>query len=401
MEKNNLQKFFIGVIIISFTTTAGYLIAPIEVRFLQTLTNNSILIGLTFAIGSFVFAILSLYVGRLSDRFGRQKFILMGLMLGILYPLLYASTYNILQYMGVKFVWAFSTATTVPVFMAYLQDLIKTNNKKGYYFGVLFSMQSISGSIGALFGGLLSDTYGLVAGYYAMAFIFLLATILAITQFGFKDKFATNKIKKTQKNEEKRSLLFSLYYILKKPELIFYIVHNTGFALGWGIKPFLWPLIIYELTGKDFITGCIFATMGVVAFFVLPFAGKYIDKKGPFHGAMIAMIILGSSGLVLAFSKDISIIWIMAAIYAIGEAINGPTQGVLLTEHVDSKCRGEILGFDAVLDRSVLSISPFIAGALLLFMEMQMVFLLYVLVYWITLIALIYIYNTKIKIKQK
>ncbi|MCK4730640.1 MAG: MFS transporter [Candidatus Aenigmarchaeota archaeon] len=396
MKKENLQKFFIGALIATLATTAGYLIAPIEVRFLSTLTNNSILIGLTFAIGSLVFAFLSIWVGRLSDKLGREKFILIGLLLGIIYPLFYASTYNIFQYMGVRCIWAFSGVAIGPIFMAYLQDLLKDNKKKGYYFGILFSVQSISGSVGALLGGILSDSYNLAAPYYAISFIFLLATIISITQFKFKEKKDKSKMP-----EEKRDLLFSLRYMFKKPELVFYFFQNTGFGLGWGIKPFLWPIIIYELAGKDIITGCIFATMGIMAFFVLPFAGKFVDKNGPFHGAMIAMSILGCSGLVLAFSKDLSIIWIAAAIYAIGEAVNGPAQAILLTENIESKYRGEMLGLDAVLDRSIQTISPFIAGLFLTFLAPQEVLFFYITVYWITLLILIYIYNTKIKIKQK
>jgi len=102
-----LKEFVVGATIVSLTTIAGYLIAPIEVRYLNSLTENTTLIGLTYAIGSILFGILSVYLGRLSDKIGRNRFIIIGCFLGIIYPLLYASTYNIYQYMGVKFVWAF------------------------------------------------------------------------------------------------------------------------------------------------------------------------------------------------------------------------------------------------------------------------------------------------------
>ncbi len=395
MEKDkNLQKFFVTAIIATLATTAGFLIAPVEVRFLSSLTDSSILIGLTFAIGSLVFAILSIWFGRLSDRFGREKLILIGLLLGIIYPLLYASSYNIFQYMGVRFIWAFSGVAVGPIFMAYLQDLLKNSKKKGQYFGILFSMQSITGSVGALLGGFLSDSYDLVTPYYAIAFIFILATIIALTQMKFKNK-------PKPKEYEKRDILFSLRYIFKKPELIFYFFQNTSFGLGWGIKPFLWPLIIYELTGKDTITGSIFATMGVITFFALPFTGKFVDRKGFFNGAIISLLLFGSSGLVIVFSREIIIIWIAAAIYAMGEAFNGPTQAIILTKNVESKYRGEILGVDAVLDRIIQTVSPFFAGILLVSLLPQTVLFIYVIIYWITLPILIYIYNKKIKPTQQ
>ena len=138
MDKK-VREFIIGAIIVSLATVAGYLIAPIEVRFLNTLTNNSTLIGLTYAIGSILFGIFSIWLGRLSDRFGRNRFIIIGCILGIIYPLLYASTYNIYQYMGVKFVWAFASVTTGPIFMAYRQDLMTQKKKGGHYSGIFFS----------------------------------------------------------------------------------------------------------------------------------------------------------------------------------------------------------------------------------------------------------------------
>ena len=387
MDKK-LKEFIIGAIIISLATVAGYLIAPIEVRFLYTLTNNSTLIGLTYAVGSILFGILSIWLGRLSDKFGRNRFIILGCLLGVIYPLLYASTYNIYQYMGVKFVWAFASVTTGPIFMAYLQDLLTHIKKQGQYIGIVFSLQSIFGAGAAFLGGYLSDKFNFIVPYVLVSVVFALATIIAFFELRYK------KATKIHENKPK-GLLFGVKYILKKPALIFYLITNSAFGVNWGIKGMLWPLIIFGMVGKDTITGSIFATMGVVAFLLLLFIGRLVDKIGPFKSAFISMTILGLSGIVLGLTNNIIFFWIAAAIFAVGEAINGPMQAVLLTNHVNSAHRGEILGLDAVFDRTLNTIAPFFAGFLLNYVTAQTILLIFVGFFWLSLFGSMFVYKLK------
>lgn len=182
MTANTRKLLFIGAVSL-LATSAGYFITPIETRFLTTLTDNTFLIGLTFGIGSLVFGMLAVWLGRLSDKRGRSSFLLPALALGIFYPLLYASVHSIFLYMGIKIAWAFSAAVTGPVLMAYFQDYLKDERNRGHYLGLLYSLQSIAGAGAQFAGGVLSDRFGITTPYYAMSATFILATILlAFTQ---------------------------------------------------------------------------------------------------------------------------------------------------------------------------------------------------------------------------
>jgi len=369
-----LKQFIYAAIVISFCTTAGYIIAPIEVRFINSLTQNTFLIGLTYSIGSLVFGLLSVYLGRLSDLHGRSKYIKLGLGLGIFYPILYASTINVLQYMGVRFVWAFSTVACGPIFWAYMQDLLKGFKKKGMYMGYVYSVHSILGALAQFVGGYLAEHMGLTTPYYIMAALFLIGFILSL--FLPKDKI--------KKSKEKRDLFFGIKYIFKKPALIFYFIQNTSYSMNWGIKPILWPLIIFAMTGSDTATGTVFASMGVIAFILLPFAGKIVDRINPFRALIMAMTFIAISGLVLSFTKSYIIFLIAAGVYTIGEVFS-MAQIVLLTDNIESKYRGEIMGLDSVFDNFFATLSPFFAGLLLMFFSPQNVLLFYIIAIWISL----------------
>lgn len=393
LDKKTFNIFLLGATVFSLITTAGYLIAPIEVRFIRTLTENSSLVGATFGVGSLALGFFSIYLGRLSDKFGRDRFIILGCIASVIFPLLYASTYNVFQYMGVKFVWAFASASTGPILVAYLQDLLKNVKKQGQYVGNMYSVMSLLGAIAQFAGGYLSDKFGLKIPYIIMSFIFALALILAI----FTLKSDKNKILHKDKKFKPRSFFFGIKYLLNKPALVFYLIINSAFGVNWGIKGMLWPIIIFSLTGKDVTTGSIFATMGVVAFFALFFTGRFVDKIGPFKAGLLSVLILGTSGFFLATTNNVIVFWIFAAIFAIGEALNGPYQAVLLTNYVNSNYRGEILGIDAVLDKILQTIAPFLAGFLLNFMCPQKILLIFIILFQVALLAAFTVYNVKIK----
>lgn len=377
-----LYLFILGGLLSLFVTGAGYVIAPIEVRFMETLTSNPTLIGLAFGLGSILFAVLSVWFGRLSDQYGRGRFIFIGTLIGVVYPFLYASSLNIFHYMGVKFAWAGATAMTGPILTAYLQDLVNGEKHQAIYFSYLYGAQSLFGAGVQFLGGYFGENYGLEAPYMLVSGLFLLGVV-----FSFVMMFLM-KEKKQTKSEEKRDFLFGIKYILKKRELKYYFVNNSVFGLNWGIKAMLWPLIIFGIAGSDTITGSVFASMGLTAFFVLLGIGFFVDKVGEIRSVGFAIFLMLVSGIVLIFTQNLVLFWIFACVFAVGEATYGPGQATIFTKYVENKYRGEIVGVDHVFDRTLNSLSPFVAGIMLSFFSAQIV-----LSFFVSFLAVATLYN--------
>ena len=74
----NLKTLFAIGSISSLGVLAGSIIAPIEARYIQSFTSDPIIIGSVFGVGSVFFALLSYWIGRLSDSYGRKRVILIG-----------------------------------------------------------------------------------------------------------------------------------------------------------------------------------------------------------------------------------------------------------------------------------------------------------------------------------
>ena len=392
----NLKTLFTIGSISSLGVLAGSIIAPIEARYIQSFSDDPIIIGSVFGIGSIFFALLSYRIGRLSDSHGRKRIILIGLAFGIIYAALYSMVLNVFQIYGVKFTWAIAAIATGPVMAAYLQDLLEPFANKGTYFGYVYSVQSISSSVGALAGGYVAATFGLGAPFYLVIAIYVLLFTLAL--FALPPDRQPSRAENETRINNKKPLTHTLKYIISKPALLFYLSVNTSYGINWGIKAFLWPLVIFEITKSDLITGSIFATMGVVAFVLLPFAGKAVDTFGSYRIVLFELAILGNAGLGLALSGSIMLFWIFAAIYTIGEVLNGPAQAVLLTENVDSEIRGEVMGLDATSDQLLAVLSPFIAGLLITIVGLTTTFLIFMLLFWVSFILGGYMYFKHIRV---
>lgn len=383
------RLFAILVFIASLGVFASNILAPVEARYLGSLTDDPRYVGFAFAVASVAFAFLSFYFGRLSDRSGRRRFILIGIATGIFYPLWYAAVHTVFEAYGVKLAWAFSAVAMGPLLSAYIQDLIEGSKSKGKYFGYLYSAQSIAGSFGALAGGFVAEYFGLAAPFYLLTAVFALAFVVVILTLP-KDK------PRDTPHEHGQSVLKTLSYILSKPQLIFYLALNTSWEINWGIKSFLWPLVIFGIAGSDFVTGSIFATVGVIAFVLLPFAGKIVDHFGPFRISLFQFALLGVTGTLMALTGELALFWILAGIYTIGEVLN-LAQSVIIVEYVPNGIRGEVLGLDAVMDRILNTIAPFFAGFLLLVFSASTVLLIFMSLYWMSLIPGAYIYMKRLR----
>lgn len=154
--------------------------------------------------------------------------------------------------------------------------------------------------------------------------------------------------------------------------------------------------MIFSLVQDDFIIGSIFATMGVVAFFLLPFAGRIVDRFGTFRVSLFQFGILAVTGIGLALADSIELFWCFAAVYTIGEVLN-VAQQVLLTDHVPNNIRGTIMGLDAAMDKLLGVAAPFLAGLLILAVGIKFTFLFFMSLYAVSLLAAIFVYVRFIK----
>jgi multidrug resistance protein len=249
--------------------------------------------------------------GRLADRFGRRRILIIGMVLFIFSELMAAVTPNFAMLLVARFFQGLSVACVLPVILSYIGYLFAPE-KRGMPLGVMVFSASLGGTSGAIIGGLLIDSLGW-RSIYAISALLAFAGLLLMLW----------KVPETPRNEQSYRfdsagaalLLVSIAGLLATPTCIsrfgFFSLEAIGafligvisFAVLWRLEKrvetpvidisimsrtgFLLPGIIYML----FLV-CYGGTVYAMSFFVSDRPGGSASEVG-----LINMFVYGSSML--------------------------------------------------------------------------------------------------------
>ncbi len=376
MESKNSEAtpVIILILISSLSVFAGSLLAPIESRFINSICNDTRVVGAIFSLGTLLSFFFSIYVGRKSVEWGKKRTTMVGVIAGLIFPIIYATSHNAFQYAAGRAVWAFSSATMGLMINAIFQDMVKKRKNIAELSGYRFSAQSIAGSCGALFSGYVADVYGLRAPYFMLPAVYLLIALLVIRVF--REYREEDGAQTPPHNQTMRK---SLGDITSNPFLFFRFFTEGITQSHWAMEPIVFPFAIYAMTHSDFYTGLVFSLMGVIAMFALPLSGRFVDKHSAVTGLKIAFTLYCLSFLIMALAPNILVFVTGALLLSLGKTFNGPSIARIETLHIPSKLRGEYLGYFQAYDTLTGAGAAFITGVMLRYLAPKEVIFIYAL----------------------
>ncbi len=198
-----MRRAFISLFIAVSVAMMGVgIIAPILPLYAETFSATGVSIGLVFAAFSLSRASLGPFLGQLSDRIGRKRILLAGLLGYTVISLLYATADNLWQLGIFRLLQGAASVMVTPVAQAYIGD-ITPHGKEGRYMNVFYSAMFFGMALGPLVGGVLSQVFSYRAAFYAMSGLSLLASILIATTV------PTDHVRPHARAEKKRILPLS------------------------------------------------------------------------------------------------------------------------------------------------------------------------------------------------
>lgn len=136
-------------------------------------------LGLLMAGFSLSMGLFQPFAGFLSDRHGRKWFLVAGLAIYTLCGFGYTLVNSVLDITILRFIQGAGAAAVFPVAMAYMGDWAPPE-QEGRYMGV-FNVAIMAGiGSGPLLGGVLNDSFGISAAFYAMGSASAVALLLAL-----------------------------------------------------------------------------------------------------------------------------------------------------------------------------------------------------------------------------
>ncbi len=261
------RRVYIALFTAVFAATMGVgFIGPLLPLYARDLGAAGLSLGLIFSGFSVARFIFMPIIGRLSDRFGRKPFIVIGLALFAGFSLAYLKVDSIWGLIAVRTLHGAASGMVVPVAQAYVGD-IAPKGREGRMMGTFMVSLFTAFGIGPLLGGPLADRFGLGAPFYAMGALTGVALILALL---FLPELGLHR------ERWKKRVPFS--HVIRDPLVLAAVLFRTAVSFGRGLViPFL-PFVAEERGASLSVIGVLLATNILLAGFMqIPF-GRLADR---------------------------------------------------------------------------------------------------------------------------
>jgi DHA1 family multidrug resistance protein-like MFS transporter len=165
-----------GVVFI--TSISSSMVWPLLMLFLQDILNAGIdALALAYFPAALINAFLPSRAGRLTDRIGRKKPMIIGLWIGSLTSI---AIPNLRSILGLAFLWSVENiglTTSFPAQRAFVAD-IAGKDVRGTSYGLYTFAHFLGAVIGPIFGGWLFDSVDHSAPFYFNAIVLLIGSLL-------------------------------------------------------------------------------------------------------------------------------------------------------------------------------------------------------------------------------
>lgn len=296
-------------------------IGPLMPLYARELGAHGLSLGLIFTGFSLAQFISMPLVGRLSDRFGRRLFLIVGLSLYAVFSLGYSLASGVAQLILVRVLHGATAGMVNPVAQAYIGD-ITPKGEEGARLGTFNVALFSAFGLGPLLGGPLADYFGIRAPFYAMgtlSFVALLLVLLLLPEIGLH-----------KMSREKRA---SVRTIIRDPMMVAAFLFRALVSFGRGLViPFL-PFVAEGLGASMSVIGALLATNILLAGFLqIPF-GKLADRVS--RPLLMGVGIASMAALIFAipFCKSVGALFALQIVTGFSMAIGLPAGLAVAADH--------------------------------------------------------------------
>lgn len=176
--KNSFTLYTIYIVAF-LAATSFSLLFPVMPLYATELGANVSQVGLIVATYSYVAALLLIPLGMLSDRLGRQKFVVASLIISTLAPLLYPLATNPEQVILVRAIHGLALAAFLPTAIALVIDLTPAA-QRGEVIGWYTASFQLGLMAGPITGGLISSYFGFDAAFYGCSAVSIIGLVFVL-----------------------------------------------------------------------------------------------------------------------------------------------------------------------------------------------------------------------------
>lgn len=342
-----LSRGFVTLWFAMLVAMAGIsMVSPLLPLYVQDeLGGPAVAVALSFSGLAIAQIIAAPLVGRLGDRFGAKRFIVMGFTIYAAGAIGYLFATHWGMVVGFRILSGIGAAGVFPMTLAYVGRL-SPEGHEGRYMG-WFSVAQIGGfGLGPLFGGGMRDAFGSDAAFGSMA---LLLAATALSTFLFLPSDAPQAAKEGEEAEV-RLPVQSFRALLRRPAVQASTLLVLLTALGWGsASTWLAVYVISEEglgTDSALFVGILLSSRSLLNAALQPYTGQLADRVSRMGLVVAGLAIAGVAQVAIPLVPhalvDTSIFgsalvmapWVLAAMLlaGFGEALGFPAQQAIFVQ---------------------------------------------------------------------
>jgi MFS family permease len=294
-------------------------------------------------------------IGRLSDRWGRKPFILLGLFLYATISLLYVRATGVEALVFVRTFHGFTSVLVVPIAMALAAD-IAPKAQLGLYMGTLNMAVMLGLGLGPAIGGVIRDYLGMHAAFFTMGGLALL-TFFGVAIFiprsdssgGLLSDQTTAPLKDLLRHRVVQGLFLLRVFM----------------AAGQGSVYTFLPILALKINLSSSQVGIILMTNIFLIAILSRIFGGLADRFSPKHMIIIGTFISGLVVLGMPYASGFVMILMLNIIMGIGNGLAMPG-GFVITGYLGRTMgMGSVMGFTETGWSLGMIAAPIIAGVVM------------------------------------
>ncbi|MEM4200910.1 MAG: MFS transporter [Nitrososphaerales archaeon] len=344
------------------------IVVPILPKYAESFGASYTYVGFTISAFGIARIITDIPSGRLSDKVGRRKSILLGTLLFVGTGILAAYSTNILQLIVARFIQGVGAAVFTTSALAYIADILP-EAKKGRYLGYYQSSFFLGSAFGPSIGGFLTGLGGLRLPFLTLSLLSLvsaLATYMGFSRSRDEKKIASERVYiKSMIAEKLRS----------KPMIVSCVAAASTFILTTGVRFTVLPIYCEKVLNlSESEVGLVLSLIALVNFFMMRWAGALTDRLGATVAMIYGFTLTSLTTALYALSFNIAILVSVALAFGVSTSLTMPAQVSLAVESSDPKHRGLSMGIYRIFSDIGLIIGPMFSGILIDYIPLGYVF---------------------------
>ena len=355
----------IGALVIFSSTMSKSPILPLFAKSLMTSESELQYIGYVLSASTIPGILISIFAGRLSDIYGRERLIFISVIIFATAPFLYILATNIWILVLIRFYHGFSTAIFVPVATAAIAETYP--ERKGERISLFSSITLIGRFLAPLTGGaiLYITKYYYYGVYLACGFSGVLALIFSVILLKSKQKHEQKIETKKESISALQEFLQGLKTVISNKAILAASYVQASQYFAYGIIEAYIVLYADQLNYPAWLIGIIPASLVIILAIFKPMMGYYSDKFGRRPIIIGGLILGGLFALLLPYFASPFILILLICGFGFGMAMVTSSTAAFVADVTDKGKYGVAIGTLSTIMDIGQALGPIVSGYLL------------------------------------